>query len=276
MNNILLFRPDNDNQEEFEIAKKTFGKQLVTQRSEVPKSSKVIGRYSVLPFYKELENDLKTNGSVLVHDFHNHRFIANFDYYESIRANTFKTYFDLREIPDDPNGFTPAYVVKGRTNSRKAQWNRKMYCLGKRQAIELAAELMEDPLIGQQGIIVREYEELEFLEEGINGQLFVNEHRFFFAKSDESSCTLPTLIAHGFYWNQSEKVGEIDNEGIKFAQKIANHVFHCKRGLYVVDIARTAKGQWKVVELNDGQMSGLSTINPYEFYVNLKGFYDNV
>lgn len=276
MNNILLFRPDNDNQEEFEIAKKTFGKQLVTQRSEVPQKSRVIGRYSVLPFYKELENDLKTNNSVLVHDFHNHRFIANFDYYGSIRANTFKTYFDLREIPDDPDGFTPAYVVKGRTNSRKAQWNRKMYCLGKRQAIELAAELMEDPLIGQQGIIVREYEELEFLEEGINGQPFVNEHRFFFAKSDQSSCKLPTLIAHGFYWSQSEKVGEIDDEGLKFAQNIANRVLHCRQGLYVIDIARTAKGQWKVVELNDGQMSGLSTINPYEFYVNLKGFYDNV
>ena len=46
-----------------------------------------------------------------------------------------------------------------------------------------------------------------------------------------------------------------------------------KRGLneagFVVDVAKTASGEWIVVELNDGQQSGLSCCNPIELYSNI-------
>lgn len=35
---------------------------------------------------------------------------------------------------------------------------------------------------------------------------------------------------------------------------------------YVVDIAETKFGEWIVIELNDGQMSGLSDIDAAWFY----------
>ena len=45
---------------------------------------------------------------------------------------------------------------------------------------------------------------------------------------------------------------------------------------YVVDVARTKKGNWMVVELNDGLMSGLSMCDPEEMYGNLlKGLQEN-
>jgi hypothetical protein len=39
---------------------------------------------------------------------------------------------------------------------------------------------------------------------------------------------------------------------------------------YVIDVAKTESGEWIVVELNDGQMSGLSENNPDTLYGNLK------
>ena len=37
----------------------------------------------------------------------------------------------------------------------------------------------------------------------------------------------------------------------------------------VVDVAETAAGEWIVVEVNDGEMSGLACIEPEGFYANL-------
>ena len=38
---------------------------------------------------------------------------------------------------------------------------------------------------------------------------------------------------------------------------------------FVMDIARTAEGKWIIIELNDGQQSGLSNVDPEELYSNL-------
>lgn len=38
----------------------------------------------------------------------------------------------------------------------------------------------------------------------------------------------------------------------------------------MIDVAQTESGDWIVIELNDGQMSGLSENNPEILYKNLK------
>jgi hypothetical protein len=37
----------------------------------------------------------------------------------------------------------------------------------------------------------------------------------------------------------------------------------------VVDVAQARDGRWIVIETNDGQMSGLSCVNPDELYDNM-------
>jgi len=39
---------------------------------------------------------------------------------------------------------------------------------------------------------------------------------------------------------------------------------------YVLDIAQTAFGNWILIEINDGQMSGLSENDPDRLYYNLR------
>ena len=252
MKPIILFRSSIDTEDELEIARKYFD---VTDSRTECKNRLVIGRYSVLPFYKELEKDLENNNSRLINSYHQHKYIANFDYYKDVKDFTPETWFELTRIPEGG-----PYIVKGKTNSKKHKWNTLMFAKDRIQAIRIATELMDDPLIEQQGIIVRKYIPLEFLEEGINGQPFVNEHRIFFYKE--------TMLATGFYWAQTEITREIEIEGLLLAQEIAKIVSR-NVDFFVLDIAKTAEGKWILIEINDAQMSGLSDCNPELLYSNL-------
>jgi hypothetical protein len=137
---MILFRKNIDDEEE-QIARKYF--QVVNYRSEIPPNSLIIPRYSALPFYHELEKDVTNLGSKLINSHNQHQLIANFDYYEVLEKYTFKTYFSLQDIiklPDTP------LVVKGKTNSLKHSWNRRMFAKNKEEAKEIYFEFNYVPL----------------------------------------------------------------------------------------------------------------------------------
>ena len=73
-----------------------------------------------------------------------------------------------------------------------------------------------------------------------------------------------------FDWGIAENTDiKLDDEGYEFAKKVgriaADYV-----NFYVLDIAQKENGDWVLIEVNDGQMSGLSEIDPHELYSNLK------
>lgn len=258
----LLFRRDSDNREEFEISRDYF--HVVENRTDC-RNSLVVGRYSVLPFYKELEYDLNNQGCLLLNSYKQHKWIANFEWYDQLSQFTFPTYTDSNFYKARES----EYVVKGRTNSRKHQWNRKMFGKNKRAALEIAGEIAADDLIGPQGIIYREYVPLKTFGTGLNGIRFTNEWRCFYYRDQ--------LISHGYYWSMAGE--EISAQAritpdafslLKNVSEIAQN--YCE--FYVLDIAEKESGGWILVEVNDGQMSGLSNISPDEFYRNLRKVLD--
>lgn len=251
----VLFRKDfsEEAKAEFDIARKY----LPCTDSRVGiKDSLVIGRYSVLPFYSELDGDLCVQGSSLINSPAQHRFIANFEWYDSLKDITPKTWFDLQSVPKDGG----PYVVKGRTNSRKFEWNKKMFALNYLAAVDIASELMNDGLIGPQGVLVREYVPLKTLEVGLHGLPFSNEWRFFYYRDQ--------LLSYGFYWTASEERGTMDEKGLALAQEAASRIAK-EATFFVIDVAQKANGDWTVIEVNDGQMSGLSECDPGQLYSNL-------
>jgi hypothetical protein len=268
MKPIILFRKDIQTEEEFNIAKKHFS---CTESRVTPSNNLVIGRYSVLPYYKELEEDLKRLNSKLINSYQQHQYVANFEYYDDIFVPTAtgpngsiyltpKTYFELKDVPKDGGPF----VVKGRTNSRKQQWKEKMFAEDYRRVTEIYCDLMNDPLISEQGLIIREFVPLKTFEIGINGQPFTNEWRFFYYKDE--------CVAVGYYWSQASNLPDIStlsSDAFVTAQKAASLVKD-KINFFVVDVAEGEDGIWRVIELNDGQMSGLSEINPEQLYSNLR------
>lgn len=265
MKPIILFRENKDLLDESNAAKEHFD--YTNSRVCIPQNSLVIGRYSCLPFYDELERDIGYLNSKLINNYHEHKYIADFGYYYDIEDMTFPTYFNFVDIPyskrDNP------FVVKGKTNSRKHEWKEKMFAQNFRKAVEIGSELMTDSLIGQQGLVIREYIPLETFEIGINDMPITNEWRIFFYKSE--------VVDFGYYWgttldNQDfvkNSYDEFCKNGLELAKKAAQNIKEFTN-FFVIDVAKTEKGNWLVVEINDGQQSGLNmSINPNQLYKNL-------
>jgi len=254
MKPVILFRKDYSTEDEFEIAKKHF--EVKEYRSQIEPCSLVIGRYSTLPFYRELEMDVKNVGGKLINSSAQYNWIANFDWYYLFKDYTFETWFRAQDVPDGI-----PLVVKGRTNSRKHEWDTKMFAENKAQAINIMIDLQTDPLIGPQGSVFRRYERLVTYEVGNNGLSFTNEYRCFFYKG--------RLLTFGYYWTMAQNVSrELSPEGYYFAVEMGK-IARDYSNFYVIDIAEKASGGWVVVEVNDGQMSGLSENNPETLYYNL-------
>lgn len=259
MKPVVLFRriTDSYEQPELAIAKKYF--EVVESRVGLVDRF-VVARYSAYPFFRELEHDIKIQGSRLINEFIQHFYIADFAYYLDVKHWTPKTYFSLEEVPKDEN---KDFVVKGRTKSKKEDFATLMFAHGYTAAANIACELMKDSAIFKQGIIVRDFVPLKVLEVGINGMPFSNEHRFFYYKGQR--------LTHFFYWTISDKVGEISQQGIDFADKMAaiisEHV-----PFFVIDVAEKAEGGWILIEVNDGISSGLPEEACDEMYGNLARF----
>lgn len=254
----ILFRKNYTNEKEHDIASRYM--EVHNYRSKIPPNSLVIGRYSVLPFYAELEADLNNNGSILINSHRAHCWISEFQYYDILSEYTPETWWDHNFCYCDYPG---PFIVKGETNSRKLQWNTMMYAETKADALEIATKLLNDGLISSQRILYRKFVPLKTFEYGINELPFSEEYRFFFIGSSH--------VASGYYWSVAENadsVGEPPEGARLFAQKIAAEAAKYTT-FFVLDVARTESGDWILIEINDGQMSGLSTINPHDFYKNL-------
>lgn len=225
-------------------------------------NSLVIGRYSTLPNYKELENDLAIIGSRLINSYEQHRYISSFEYYHDIKEYTPKTWFSLDKIPDEKKLF-----IKGKTNSKKFDFPKSCISSNRREASEVFFNLMSDSIIGTQGVVFREFVELEKIEDSVNGLPISNEWRIFFIKNN--------VVDFGYYWSYIDDLTKVDKlksdflkNGLPFAKKIAGIISE-KVNFFVIDIARTSLGEWIVIEVNDGQQSGLSLMDESLFYSRL-------
>lgn len=223
----------------------------------------IIGRYSVLPYYKELEADLRSAGAVLINTYQQHRYVADLqNYTHDLGDLTFPTWSfrDIQSLPDDM-----PVILKGETNSKKDLWNTHMFANNKKEAIEVYLRLQEDSLLAEQNIYVRKYIPLKKLAEGIGGQPITMEFRFFVLYGK--------VVSGGYYWSshvdELEKVPSASMVPTEFLQKAIDKVRY-NVNFFVIDVAQTESGDWLVVELNDGQMSGLSENDPEVLYKNLK------
>jgi hypothetical protein len=257
MKPIVLFRRifNGYEQTELDTAKKYFE---VTETRVGHTNRLVIPRYSAYPFYKELEYDIEIQNSKLINSISQWFYIANFSYYLDVQEFTPKTYFDLESVPKDDS---QSFVVKGRTKSRKEDWDTLMFAKGYKAAAEMTCKLMKDDAIARQGVIIREYVPLKTLEIGINGMPFSNEWRFFYHGN--------TRLCHHFYWSaMTEKTGHIDQAAIDFADMLATRLSP-NTNFFVIDIAEKAEGGWIMIEANCGTSSGLRDEACDDLYRNL-------
>jgi hypothetical protein len=235
---------------------------VTEQRSTIPPGNIVIPRYSMLPFAKELEIDIRNMGSKLINSYQQHRYVAELrNWYYDLEGLTPKTWFRLQDI----EGEGP-FVLKGSTNSKKFSWNTHMYAPDRKAAGDVYMRLLEDGLTGTQDIVVREFVKLRNYGKMECGIPISHEFRCFFYKD--------VLLTKAFYW--SNEIDDIEDHQVvydnippDFLKKVAGIVAP-NINFWVVDVAETEAGEWIVVELNDGCMSGLSMNDPKVLYSRLK------
>lgn len=243
-----------------ESAAKTYFK-CIRHRAKMSFGNLIIPRYSSLPYYRELEEEALVSGAKLINSYNQHIYVADLkNWYYDLKDYTPKTWLRLEDIPE-----TGPFVLKGETNSRKNWWKTHMFAENKRQAINVQSNLISDSLIGEQDIYIREYIPLYTYFEGIQGQPITKEFRFFVAFGE--------IISGGFYWSNyvsdiEEKI-DIDEVPTTFLSNIVDKVKD-RINFFVMDVAQTKSGDWVLIELNDGTMSGISENDPDTLYKNLK------
>ena len=250
----VLFRQSLAEEGELAICKQYFD--TVEYRS-MCKQNKVIGRYSCLPYYKELEKDLYSNQCTLINRYSQHKFIADYKYYNILKDYMPRSWTDHNISMARPN---QQFIVKGATNSKKTSWST-LFAPSRKDALILASELKKDSLIGTQEIIYKEYVELESFDTDYTGIPVANEWRFFLYQN--------TILTYGYYWSNFPEINpDVPGVVMDLANKL-KYIVDQHVNFYVLDIAKTAKGDAILIEINDGQMSGLSNCSADELYKNL-------
>jgi hypothetical protein len=265
MKPVILYRDFEfrENPEELAAMKQHFA--CYANRAAIPSGSLVVGRYSVLPFYKELEEDLAALGSLLINTYQQHCYVADlWNWYHDLQEFTPKTWSRASDVPLDQPG---SFFLKGATNSKKHNWNSHAFASSRKDVGRILVNLQNDGLVGTQNIYVRQFVPLKTYCIGINDMPITEEYRFFIFGG--------RILSGGFYW--SSHTEELADMGIRpdvtavptdFLDKVIGLVGD-KIRFWVLDVARTVTGEWIVVELNDGCQSGLSDNDPNTLYANM-------
>ena len=259
----LLIRPNLFLRDEA-VAASQAGFKFVRLRTNVD-GGPVLGRYSVMPFYNELDDDLRNLGSWLCQSRRQHAYIADLsDWSYDLREFTPKTWSRIEDIP---SGHPGAFVVKGATSSRKDRWLTHMFAPDRSSLLTVYSRCLADSYIEEQGAYIRRYEPLKTFLKAVNGQPITNEWRVFVLAGH--------VVASGYYWatydDETKEIrpSTLPSKALALVQK-AIELIDNKAFFYTVDVAEKEDGDWIVVELNDGQQAGLSMIDPFEFYASLK------
>ncbi|EKQ54537.1 MULTISPECIES: ATP-grasp domain-containing protein [unclassified Clostridium] len=152
-------------------------------------------------------------------------------------------------------------IVKDYVKSRKHEWYKSCY-IENASEIEKALQIVNNFIKGQgedlnQGVVLREFVHLEsigFHEK--SGMLISNELRLFIFNY-RVVCTIG-------YWD-----GKGIDEYPKFVDEVLEKLKSVKSNFFTVDIAKKCDGEWIVMELGDGQVSGLQDYEVKRFYKDL-------
>jgi hypothetical protein len=258
----VLFRGSLAEEGELSVAKKYFD--VIESRTEVKKGDLVIGRYSVLPYYLELEKDIKNMGGELINSHLQYQVVSDLqNWYYMLEDLTPKTWFQLADVPQDHTG---PFILKGATNSRKQLWKTHMFAEDRKSVNDVYFRLMDDTLLQYQGVYIREFIKLKnYGKDKITGCPISKEFRIFVLKCK--------IVSKGFYWSQFvEEAGNPDPSEIPqdFLDEVVGRIGDACN-FYSLDVAQKENGEWCVVELGCGQQSGLSCNDMDVFYGGLKG-----
>ncbi len=190
------------------------------------------------------------------------------DSYQKIESTTPKSNWTKDLTDDSIRKMTGEFgnssiIVKDYVKSEKHNWEEACFIPNAsdydvvKSVVDRFMELRGNSL--NEGIVFRQFEELEFLtEHSKSGMPLTKEFRIFFANKK--------LVKVLNYWDEGE-YGETQPELENFIE-IAKNI---DSNFFTMDVAKKENGDWIIMELGDGQVAGLpDSVDRDEFYKALK------
>ncbi len=260
MRKVLLYRDfeEENLQAELNAAEKA-GFALVNDRALITAGDVIVPRF--YPFYNYLVNEFADKGAVLANSQHD--WVSDIRQWAPVLDGlTPKTWTSLDAVYD--SGFTGPFFVKGIDKSLKVNFNEFCYASDLNR-LPVVLDNLRNALPVEQPLVIREYTPLTtYGVSAKTGMPIAHEFRVFVYKGQ--------VLSQGFYWETVRKKDQLSLVQAPsyddFIDQVVDKVGD-KCHFYALDIALTAEGNWIVIELNDGCLSGLSANNPDVLYSNL-------
>lgn len=160
--------------------------------------------------------------------------------------------------------FTGAVIVKDYVKSRKHEWEEACFIPdvtdvdNAMKVIKTFIKRQDDSLVG--GIVLREFLDLKTIGyHKISGMPISEEYRVFVLNNK------PLIMDS--YWNELESNLSLDEENwiLEIAEKLESK-------FVTIDFARKTDGSIVIMELGDGQVSGLQEIKEEQFYKKINAY----
>lgn len=185
-------------------------------------------------------------------------------WYPVLREKTPYTriYDELPPVEELLNHFAFPVFVKG---SRQTNRHRKSKCIIENlEAYEaLRCEWKKDPVLSWQKVAVREYVQLQTIDAiSFPDQVPISyEFRFFYFRGK--------CMGYGPYWYMGQRYS-MQREDERQALELADWAADKLASVFVaIDVAKTAAGEWIVIEVNDAQESGFVGANSLVLWQNI-------
>lgn len=250
---LFLHRPAILDDGELE-AVRAVGWRASTSVLDVRPGDLVVARHFAWPWPAELEADVRRQGGALLNGARAYHYAADpLAWSRDLGDLTPSTWEDFSRLP--PEG---AFILKG-SKADKGRWSR-MYARDRAAAIALRSELQADSGMRGETIVARSYVPLRRLGDGFGGCPISDEHRVFVVDGE--------VVARGAYWPEGDcDVAPTPSSEIPeaFLREAIARVGD-KIRWYALDVARTSADGWIVIEVNDGQRSGLSEVPALDLY----------
>lgn len=157
------------------------------------------------------------------------------------------------------NKFDFPVFVKGTVKSNKDKGWSAVVAQNEEELKQLIEAHLQNNYRSKGKVIVRELVSLKKLAQDPNGFPISREYRVFVYKGE--------VLDYGFYWDEYEdesiSTKELELAIKKIVSKVTEQV---KVPFFSLDIGQLSSGEWIVIELGDGQFSGLSQIPLLRFW----------
>lgn len=214
--------------------------------------------------YAGVEATLEDMGmKLLVHEGEHLRCSTIEEWYPSLKDKTpfTKIYDELPQAEELLNDFSFPVFIKG---NRQTNRHKKSQCIIESvdQYNALREEWKHDSILSWQKVAVREYVPLQVIDADSYPDMvpISYEFRFFYF---EGKC-----MAYGPYWYMGHKY-TLPERALQEVLKLTDWAAQRLAVSFpAIDVAKTASGEWIIIEVNDAQESGFVGTNPLVLWNN--------